>query len=89
MKLWSRIGMKVVQPELSQLTNDRKETSLKATMDNTIPCPPEGPCRVTKIGDTQCPLGALKIVMTVLGPQFANRILELKSTKKLQRFEPG
>ena len=50
-------------------------------IDTAIPSLPEKPCRVTMIGDSQCTISALESVTAILGPYFANRILELESTR--------
>ena len=50
-------------------------------IDNAIPSLPEKPCRVTMIGDSECTISVLESVTAVLGPYFANRILELESTR--------
>ncbi|MCP4995043.1 MAG: hypothetical protein GY934_14860, partial [Gammaproteobacteria bacterium] len=50
-------------------------------IDTAIPSLPEKPCRVTMIGDSQCTISALESITAILGPYFANRILELESTR--------
>jgi hypothetical protein len=63
------------------LANNKTKTYLKVIMDNAVPSPPWGTYRVTMIGDTQYAFSALEGVMAVSGPHFANRILELESTR--------
>jgi hypothetical protein len=51
---------------------------LGRVIDNNIPRMPENPCSVTMIGDSQSTISALESVTAVLGPYFANCILELE-----------
>ena len=70
---------------VSGLTAPRTELNgsviLGRVIDNAIPIMPEKPCRVIMIGDSQCTISALESMTAVLGPYFANRILELESTR--------
>ena len=70
---------------VSGLTAPRTELNgsviLGRIIDTVIPSMPEKPCRVTMIGDYQCTISALESMTAVLGPYFANRILELESTR--------
>jgi hypothetical protein len=54
---------------------------LGRVIDNAIPSLPEKPCMVTMIGDSQCTISALESMMAIFGPYFANRILDLESTR--------
>ena len=81
----SLLCAKVRVTPVSGLTAPRTELNgsvvLGRVIDSAIPSLPVKPCRISMFGDSQCTISALESVTAVLGPYFANRILELESTR--------